>query len=138
MISQQYQVLEAYKEWLDLPYQCHLTTRLPTSLNRHTAQQIQRWHTRHVLVPLAHRLNIKLAAVSVIMTNREKHIHSLLYSPDKPLELGTQWIDAPYADCHGILATVINDTTLDYVFNHLIHQGGHLHFFNKNYLPTKE
>ena len=112
MNTLQYKALDAYQEWLDLPYQIHLTTRLPYS--DQSAQQSNRWYARQVLTALAAYLEVNLSAVSVIVTHNPRHVHSLLLCQDSAIHIGkvAYFFDSQQSfDNCAVVATAINENT---------------------------
>jgi len=137
MIPLQYQALEQYSTWLNLPYQAHLTVRLQQP-NR-SSQQLNRDLIRAYLVPLQSYCGTRIVAVTAIMRS---HAHCFIVAPDTALDI--QQLES-FASGHGdinhgpkVTARPIYPGTVAYVMNHLIAQDGALHFFNINHLNLKD
>jgi hypothetical protein len=145
----QQKAVDAYSEWLALPYQVHLTIRLP--YNDSSSLKLNQWLAHTVLSPLQQYLQTKLAAVISIVTNGSRHAHCLLVAPETTISVDavqhylTNSINRSCSHHDRViqnnlpgLATQAFIESTGYVFKHLVKQDATLHFYNKHLLNIKE
>ena len=139
-------VITEYIEWLDYPYQLHLTTLLSKQYDN--SQSANRDFTHTYLAPISKHIGATLCGLSVVNIVNPPHVHSLLF-PKNLEALNIEELDYYCLDfgLNGIsrvcVARPIYPETLHYVFSHLTdrdrhgkqRQLGFLHLHNLK-LPT--
>jgi hypothetical protein len=117
-----------YASWQDRDYTAHIIHRIPSSTLSNQAYHQQ--YIRQILTPMQNFLNTRLKAVSVVVGDTPRHIHSLLCNPEADMEQLNYYCQNQL-DPLQTLVRPIHDNAVPYVFgNYIYNHAATLHMYN--------